>query len=64
MDDGVNEQGNNRNPKVGDKLENIVFKPSISEGIFGIPRTEFCFGVFCYVKQILFQHIWGKKVLY
>lgn len=25
-DDGVNEQGNNRNPKVGDELENIFFK--------------------------------------
>lgn len=26
MDNGVNEQGNNRNPKVGDKLENSVFQ--------------------------------------
>lgn len=24
--DEVNEEGNNRNPKVGDKLENTVFK--------------------------------------
>lgn len=26
MDDGVSEQGNNRNPNIGDKLENTVFK--------------------------------------
>lgn len=26
MDNGVNEQGNNRNPNTGDKLGNAVFK--------------------------------------
>lgn len=62
--DELNEEGNNRNLKVGDKLENTVIKPCISEGISGIPKTEFCFGVFCYLKQLLFQHIWSRKVLY
>lgn len=65
MDSGVNAHRNNRNPKAGDKLENILFKILNFWGdFFGIPRIEFCFGVFYHEKQLLSQHIWAKKVLY
>lgn len=64
MDDGVNEQGKTKTLKQETNWKTLSSKPCISEGISGITKTEFCFGFFYYVKQLLFQHIWSKKVLH